>query len=103
MGLVSSRTRRWQPSRFEPWAGANVRKHGIRFAGAVTALEDGSAISIRDEGADEERWITIGMDSVARTLVVVYSWRGEKNGQARRPVPPAAGDSEGEPAIQGRL
>ena len=57
-------------------ASTNLRKHGVRFADAVTALEDENAISIKDDGEDEERWITIGMDSVARILVVVYTWRG---------------------------
>jgi uncharacterized DUF497 family protein len=37
-----------------------------------------SAISVRDDGEDEERWITIGMDSLARILVVVYTWREER-------------------------
>ena len=44
----------------------------------MTALEDERAISVRDEMENEERWITIGMDSVARILVVVYTWRGEQ-------------------------
>jgi uncharacterized DUF497 family protein len=44
----------------------------------VTALEDAKAISVRDEGADEERWVSIGMDSLARVLVVVYTWRDER-------------------------
>ena len=47
-------------------ARANLRKHLVRFADAVTALEDASAISVRDERGNEERWITIGMDSLAR-------------------------------------
>jgi uncharacterized protein len=66
----------WDPAK----ARANLRKHGIRFADAVTALEDTRAISIRDErgDGDEERWISIGMDSLARILVVVYTWRGER-------------------------
>jgi uncharacterized DUF497 family protein len=64
----------WDPAK----AKANLRKHGVRFADAVTALEDGHAISIREERFDEERWITIGMDSLARLLVVVYKWRGEQ-------------------------
>ena len=59
-------------------AKANLRKHGVRFADAVTALEDERAISIRDETLEEERWITIGMDSLARILVVVYTWRDEQ-------------------------
>jgi len=64
----------WDPAK----ARANLRKHGIHFADAVTALEDASAITVRDETEDEERWITIGMDSLARVLVVVYTWRGEQ-------------------------
>jgi hypothetical protein len=59
-------------------AKANLRKHRVRFADAVTALEDTRAISVRDEGAGEERWITIGMDSLGRILVVVYTWREER-------------------------
>ena len=27
--------------------------------------------------ADEERWVTIGMDAMGRVLVVVYSWRAK--------------------------
>jgi uncharacterized DUF497 family protein len=44
----------------------------------VTALEDESAISVRDEMENEERWIAVGMDSLARILVVVYTWRDEQ-------------------------
>ena len=58
-------------------ARANLRKHGVRFADAVIALEDGSAITVREEREDEDRLITIGMDGLARILVVVYTWRGE--------------------------
>ena len=59
-------------------ARANLRKHGIRFAGAAIALEDASAITVRDEREDEERWIAIGMDSLARIPVVVYTCRDEQ-------------------------
>lgn len=64
----------WDPTK----ARANLRKHGIRFADAVTALGDERAISVRDEKQDEERWITIGMDSFGRILVVVYTWRDQR-------------------------
>jgi uncharacterized DUF497 family protein len=64
----------WDPAK----ARANLRKHRIRFADAVTALEDARAISVRDESAEEERWISMGMDSLGRVLVVVYTWRGER-------------------------
>ena len=59
-------------------ARANLRKHGVRFADAVTALEDARAISVLDEVAEEERWISVGMDSLGRILVVVYTWRDER-------------------------
>ena len=64
----------WDPVK----ARMNLRKHGVRFADAVTALEDARAISARDEAEREERWISIGMDSLGRVLVVVYAWRGER-------------------------
>lgn len=30
-----------------------------------------------DDGSDEERFVTIGMDAFGRILVVVYTWREE--------------------------
>jgi uncharacterized DUF497 family protein len=72
--LVHRLDAEWDPAN----AKTNLREHGVRFADAVTALEDASAISVRDEGEDEERWITIGMDSLARLLVVVCTWRDER-------------------------
>ena len=63
----------WDPAK----ARSNFRKHRVRFADAVTALEDDSALTIRDPGDDEERWVTIGLDVMRRILVVVYTWRGE--------------------------
>jgi len=51
----------------------NLRKHGVHFSDAVTALEDEHALTIRDPSADdEERWITLGMDALARVLVLIY-------------------------------
>jgi len=54
---------------------SNLKKHGIDFADAVTVLEDERAITISDDYPDEDRFITIGMDSFSRILVVVYTWR----------------------------
>jgi len=64
----------WDPAK----ARSNLRKHGVRFADAVTALEDADAVTVRDEREDEERWITIGMDAEGRLLVVIFTWRGER-------------------------
>jgi len=65
----------WDPAK----ARANFTKHGVRFADAVTALEDDLALTIRDlSSEDEERWVTMGLDVLGRLLVVVYTWRGER-------------------------
>jgi uncharacterized DUF497 family protein len=63
----------WDPAK----AKSNYRKHGVRFADAVAAMEDDNAISVRDESEDEERWVSIGMDALARLTVVVHTWRRE--------------------------
>jgi uncharacterized DUF497 family protein len=49
----------------------------VYFADAVTALEDELALTLRDPGsAEEERWITLGIDAFGNLLVAVYTWRG---------------------------
>ena len=71
-------------------AASNLVKHGVRFADAVTVLEDDRAISVWDVSADEERWVTIGRDALGRVLVAVYAWRGD-NARiiSARPATPA--------------
>lgn len=59
-------------------AAANLCKHGIDFADAVSVFSDNLAITFPDERFDEERFVTIGMDAFARVLVVVYTWRGDE-------------------------
>jgi len=60
-------------------AEANYRKHGILFTSATAVLEDGLAITVRDEEVtDEERWVTVGQDDLGRLLVVAYTWRETK-------------------------
>ena len=54
---------------------SNLKKHGVDFADAVAVFEDERAITIPDDYPDEERFITIGMDSFGRILVVVFAWR----------------------------
>jgi len=58
-------------------AAANLEKHGIDFADAVTVFLDELAVTIPDDRADEERFITLGTDALGRLLVLVYTWRGE--------------------------
>jgi uncharacterized DUF497 family protein len=62
----------WDPAK----ARANFAKHGVRFADAVTVLEDDLALTMRDPSSDEEeRWITLGRNSLGRLIVVIYTWR----------------------------
>jgi uncharacterized DUF497 family protein len=57
-------------------ARANLSKHKISFEGATSVFRDEKAISISDEehSDDEERWLTIGIDEVTRTLVVIHTY-----------------------------
>jgi hypothetical protein len=61
----------WDPSK----AIANIEKHGIDFADAVTVFDDLNAVTIDDPDYEEQRFITIAMDAFGRILVVVYTWR----------------------------
>lgn len=63
----------WDPVKAE----ANVRKHGIRFADAVSVFGDENALTVEDDVSDEERFVTLGLDAFGRFLVVVYTWRGD--------------------------
>ena len=63
----------WDPKK----AASNLRKHGIDFADAATVFEDESAVTVDDDDPEEKRFATIGMDALARVLVVVYTWRRE--------------------------
>lgn len=58
---------------------SNVRKHGVSFADAEQALRDPLALTIEDPDAEsEQRFVSLGMDSLGRVLVVVYTLRGER-------------------------
>ena len=58
---------------------ANMRKHGVEFADAVTAFDDDDAMTLRDEDSEgEERFVTLAADAFGRLLVVVYTWREER-------------------------
>jgi uncharacterized protein len=62
----------WNPQK----AQSNRRKHGVRFADAVTAFADDRAIVIEDSESDEDRFAIIGSDAMGRVLVVIYTYRG---------------------------
>lgn len=63
----------WDPAK----AAANFRKHGVRFADAVTALEDPLCLTMPDPDSNgEQRWLSLGMDATGRILVTAFTIRG---------------------------
>ena len=63
---------RWDPAK----AKANHKKHGVRFSDAESVLFDPFSISMEDTGSEsEQRFISIGLDSGGRVVVVVYTHR----------------------------
>lgn len=62
-------------------AAANRRKHRVSFEEAATVFLDSRARSLYDEehSVEEERWITLGMSSVGRLLVVCHAFRKVSN------------------------
>ena len=59
-------------------AAANLRKHGVSFEEAVTALEDPLAVTYRDPDHSEEefRFLTFGLSSTGRILSGSHRARG---------------------------
>ena len=57
-------------------ARTNLSKHKISFESATSVFRDKNAISISGEEHSEyeERWLTIGMDEITRTLVVIHTY-----------------------------
>jgi uncharacterized protein len=68
-------------------ARANLRKHRVDFADAATMFQDDRAVTVAEDDTDEERYVTIGMDALARVLVVAYAMRGERIRIIRRAGP----------------
>ncbi|MFI5329555.1 MAG: BrnT family toxin [Desulfobaccales bacterium] len=64
----------WDPAK----ARENLRVHGVNFAVAAGVFEDGMAMTKEDPDAEgERRFITLGLDSLGRLLVAVFTCRGE--------------------------
>lgn len=62
---------------FDPAKAAeNLRKHGVSFADAEQALRDPNAATAEDSDAqDEQRFVTLGLDALGRTLVIIHTPR----------------------------
>jgi len=66
---------RWDPAK----AKANLKKHGVRFSDAESVLFDPLSLSMEDSSAEgEQRFISIGLDSGSRVVVVVYTHSGDE-------------------------
>lgn len=54
----------------------NIRKHRVSFRQAATIFRDPNQLSIYDQehSEDEERWITLGIDSTGVVRVVVHTF-----------------------------
>ncbi len=64
----------WDPEK----AKINLQKHKIRFSDAETVLFDPMALTREDDDAVyEQRFVSVGLDSLNRTLVVAYTFRGK--------------------------
>ena len=61
-------------------ARTNLTKHKVSFAHAEQALRDPFAFTIEDPDAEsEQRFVTLGADSLGRVLVVIHTPRGERS------------------------
>ena len=71
----------WDPAK----AAVNRSKHGVSFESAASVFRDARQISVPDEkhGDDEDRWITIGMDSARTLLVVIHTFRISSSDEVR--------------------
>ena len=64
----------WDPNKAE----INFKKHKIRFSDAEMVLYDPFAMTLEEHVvATEQRFVTIGYDTVGRIVAVVYSYRAD--------------------------
>jgi uncharacterized DUF497 family protein len=56
-------------------AASNLKKHGIAFVDAATALHDEFALTIDDDTCAEHRLVSLAIDALGRLLVIVYTLR----------------------------
>lgn len=63
----------WDPEK----AKINRQKHKVNFEQAATAFKDSQALSIYDnaQSENEDRWITMGLDSHGVLLVIHHTYK----------------------------
>ena len=58
---------------------ANLKKHGVSLAEGEGVLNDPLALTIEDDAAaNEQRFVTVGMNVFGSLMVVVHSPRGDE-------------------------
>ena len=64
----------WDPNT----AAQNLRKHGVTFEEAATVFRDELGITVPDpdHSTEEERFITVGLSSQDRLLMIAHAERG---------------------------
>jgi len=70
-------------------AASNFKKHGVSFSDAEGVLKDSLAVTVEDPDAEgEKRFVTVGLGSASKLLVVVWVERGDECRviSARRPT-----------------
>ncbi len=65
----------WDPNK----AARNLRKHGVTFQEAATVFRDDLSITVPDpdHSTEEERFITVGLSSQNRLLMIAHAERGD--------------------------
>ncbi len=63
----------WDPAK----AAANRQKHEVDLADVTGVFDDPYALTRDDPAADEDRFVTLGRDSLDRVVVVVWTWEGD--------------------------
>jgi len=82
----------WDPGK----SALNLKKHGVGFSMAATALDDPMAITIEDKRHDEQRFVTVGSCATGAVLVVVFAYAGNtiRLISARKAIPRERSDYE---------
>ena len=59
----------------------NIEKHGVSFEEASTVFDDEQGILFDDpdHSSEEERFILLGISSIAKLLIVCHCYRGEND------------------------
>ena len=70
----------WDPAK----ARANRDKHGVSFEESATVFRDPRMLTLYDgkHSSEEDRWITMGVSSTGRLLVVYHTFREETDDSA---------------------